>query len=203
MPRPPRWKPPDPSPRSRTWPDAVRLAAPQRPRIALPRDEDLAPLSDEARAAFHTAAGQLRETGAETSIIDVSPLLEAARLVYDGALVAERYAAVGEFIARDPEAADPTVAGIILAAAALPAHALATDQERLDHFRTAAAGLLSGFDALLLPTTTDHPTIAAVQADPVGINKRLGTYTNFVNLLDMAAVAVPGVHLRYAHTGTT
>ncbi|MEU9044849.1 MULTISPECIES: allophanate hydrolase [unclassified Kitasatospora] len=178
-------------PRSRTWPDAVRLAAPQRPRIALPRDEDLAPLSDEARAAFHTAAGQLRETGAETVVTDVSPLLEAARLLYDGALVAERYAAVGEFIARDPEAADPIVAGIILAAAALPAHALAADQERLDHFRAATARLLAGFDALLLPTTTEHPTIAAVQADPVGINKRLGTYTNFVNLLDLAAVAVP------------
>ncbi|NNN31102.1 allophanate hydrolase [Streptomyces sp. S3(2020)] len=183
--------PDEADPRSRTWPDAVRLAAPERPRIALPRDEDLAPLSDEARAAFQAAAGQLRETGAETAIIDVTPLLEAARLLYDGALVAERYAAVGEFIARDPEAADPTVAGIILTAAALPAHALATDQERLDHFRTAAARLFAGFDALLLPTTTDHPTIAAVQADPVGINKRLGTYTNFVNLLDMAAVAVP------------
>ncbi|RKE23526.1 allophanate hydrolase [Streptomyces sp. TLI_171] len=183
---------PDPAdPRSRTWPDAVRLAAPQRPRVALPRDEDLAPLSDEARAAFHAAAGRLRDTGAETVVTDVSPLLECARLLYDGALVAERHAAVGEFIARHPEAADPVVAGIISAAGTLPAHALAADQERLDHFRAAAARLLAGFDALLLPTTTEHPTIAAVRADPVGINKRLGTYTNFVNLLDLAAVAVP------------
>ena len=50
---------------------------------------------------------------------------------------------------------------------------------------------LDGCDLLLLPTTTEHPTIAAVQADPVGLNRRLGTYTNFVNLLDMAAVAIP------------
>ncbi|MFI6151795.1 allophanate hydrolase [Kitasatospora sp. NPDC051170] len=182
---------PDPAdPRSRTWPEAVRLAAPERPRVALPREEDLAPLSGEARAAFHAAAGRLRESGAETVVTDVSPLLEAARLLYDGALVAERYAAVGEFIARTPET-DPVVAGIVLASGALPAHALAADQSRLDHFRAATARLLSGFDALLLPTTTEHPTIAAVQADPVGINKRLGTYTNFVNLLDLAAVAVP------------
>lgn len=183
---------PDPAdPRSRTWPDAVRLGAPAAPRVALPRGEDLTPLSPQARAAFQAAAGQLRAEGADTDVIDVAPLLEAARLLYDGALVAERYAAVGEFIARDPAAADPTVAGIILAAAAVPAYALAADQERLDHFKATAARLLSGFDALLLPTVTEHPTLAAVQADPVGVNRRLGTYTNFVNLLDMAAVAVP------------
>ena len=54
-----------------------------------------------------------------------------------------------------------------------------------------AAAVLDGCDLLLLPTTTEHPTIAAVQADPLAINRRLGTYTNFVNLLDMAAVAIP------------
>ncbi|MFJ4674302.1 allophanate hydrolase [Kitasatospora sp. NPDC088783] len=183
---------PDPAdPRSRAWPDAVRLAAPERPRVALPREQDLAPLSEQARAAFHAAAARLRETGAETAAVDVSPLLAAARLLYDGALVAERYAAVGEFLARDPEGADPTVAAIVLAAADLPAHALAADQERLDRHRADAARLLAGFDALLLPTTTEHPTLAAVRADPVGVNSRLGTYTNFVNLLDLAAVAVP------------
>jgi allophanate hydrolase len=63
----------------------------------------------------------------------------------------------------------------------------------LAHARADAANLLDGFDALLLPTTTEHPTLAEVQADPFSINRRLGTYTNFCNLLDMAAVAVPGV----------
>ncbi|MFI6345916.1 allophanate hydrolase [Streptomyces sp. NPDC050560] len=183
--------PDDGDPLGRTWPDDVRLAAPEHPRVALPGDRDLAPLSPQARAAFHTAVKRLEVAGAETTVIDVSPLLRAARLLYDGALVAERYAAVGEFIARDPSAADPTVAGIILAAAALPAHALAADQHRLDRYKALAHRILSGHDALLLPTTTEHPDIAAVAADPVALNSRLGTYTNFVNLLDLAAVAVP------------
>lgn len=183
--------PDEADPCCRIWPDAVRLAAPARPRVAVPREEDLEPLSSGYRAAFRAAVGRLEAAGADTTVVDVSPLLRAARLLYDGALVAERYAAVGDFIAREPDAVDPTVAGIILAAAELPAYALAADLERLDHYRTAARRLLSGCDALLLPTTTEHPGIAAVAADPVGINKRLGTYTNFVNLLDLAAVAVP------------
>ncbi|MEU3145215.1 MULTISPECIES: allophanate hydrolase [unclassified Streptomyces] len=178
-------------PRGRDWPDDVRLAAPEHPRVAVPRDEDLAPLSPAARAAFRGAVERLEAAGAETAVLDVSPLLRAARLLYDGALVAERYAAVGEFIAQNPSGADPTVAAIILAAAEVPAHALAADQERLDRHKAEASRLLAGFDALLLPTTTEHPDIAEVLADPVGVNKRLGTYTNFVNLLDMAAVAVP------------
>ncbi|MFC5663913.1 allophanate hydrolase [Kitasatospora misakiensis] len=178
-------------PLGRTWPDDVRLSAPEHPRVAVPGDDDLTPLSPEARAAFRTAVKRLEAAGAETTVIDVSPLLEAARLLYDGALVAERYAAVGEFIAGDPSAADPTVAGIILASGELPAHALAADQERLDGYKALARRLLAGYDALLLPTTTEHPDIAAVQADPVTVNSRLGTYTNFVNLLDLAAVAVP------------
>lgn len=178
-------------PRGRVWPDDVRLSAPARPRIAVPRDEDLAPLSPGGRAAFAAAVKQLEAAGATTSVVDVSPLLEAARLLYDGALVAERYAAVGDFLAEGPSAVDPTVAGIILAAATLPAHALAADQERLDRYRAHSERILSGYDALLLPTTTGHPDIAEVLADPVGVNSRMGTYTNFVNLLDMAAVAVP------------
>ncbi|MEU8827549.1 allophanate hydrolase [Streptomyces sp. NPDC048636] len=183
--------PDDADPRGRTWPDDVRLSAPPHPRVALPRDEDLAPLSAQARAAFHEAVEQLEHAGAETAVIDVSPLLAAAKLLYDGALVAERYAAVGDFIADAPSAADSSVGAIILAAASLPAHALVDDLERLDGYRATARGVLSGFDALLLPTTTEHPDIAAVQADPIALNARLGTYTNFVNLLDLAAVAVP------------
>ncbi|MFJ7242094.1 allophanate hydrolase [Streptomyces olivaceus] len=183
--------PDDGDPRGRTWPDDVRLSAPPRPRVAVPRDEDLAPLSPDARAAFATAVKRLETAGATSTVLDVSPLLRAARLLYDGALVAERYAAVGEFVARDPSAADPTVAGIILAASELPAHALVADQERLDQYKALAHRALSGYDALILPTTTEHPDIAAVRADPVAVNSHLGTYTNFVNLLDMAAVAVP------------
>ncbi len=183
---------PDPrDPTSRDWPADVRLAPHNPARIAVPTSEGLAPLSRAERDAFRRAADRLTTAGATVESVDISPLLEAARLLYGGALVAERHAAVGEFLRTHPEGADPTVAGIILAAADLPATLLAADQHRLASYRAIARDLLSEFDGLLLPTTVGHPTLAEVAEDPVGVNSRLGTYTNFVNLLDLAAVAVP------------
>jgi allophanate hydrolase len=119
-------------------------------------------------------------------------LLDAALLLYDGAFVAERYAAVGEFLETRPAGADPIVASTITAGRAITGPAFAADLDALACARAEAAQLLGGFDALLLPTTTEHPTLAEVRADPYSINRRMGTYTNFGNLLDMAAVAVPG-----------
>ncbi|MGY1947353.1 allophanate hydrolase [Nocardia asiatica] len=179
-------------PRSRTWPADVRLAAPLAPRVAVPRAEDLAALSEPYREAFARTVAAVADTDAKTEELDISVLLDAALLLYDGALVAERYAAIGEFLDTNPSGADPTVAAIIGAARAQTGPAFAADLDALARAKAAAAELLSGFDALLLPTTTEHPSIAAVRADPVGINRRMGTYTNFCNLLDMAAVAVPG-----------
>lgn len=177
-------------PRSRVWPADVRLAASSTPRVAIPRPDDLAPLSDPYRAAFTETVAGLRDQGVEVHEIDISPLLDAARLLYDGAIVAERYAAVGEFVDKGAAGLDPTVAGIISAAKNLDAHALVADLDTLAETR--ATALLAGYDGLLLPTTTEHPSIAEVTADPLTINRRLGTYTNFCNLLDLAAVAVPG-----------
>jgi allophanate hydrolase len=183
---------PDPAdPTSRSWPDGVRLAAAAPMRVAFPDDIGLAPLPDAARRAFQRSVEALRAAGIELQTIDLAPFLQAAKLLYEGALVAERYAAVGEFIAEHPAEADSTVGAIILAAARLPAYQLAADLETLDRLKVQTRDVLRGIDGLLLPTTTDHPSIAEVQADPVRVNSRLGTYTNFVNLLDMCAVAVP------------
>lgn len=179
-------------PRSRVWPANVRLSAPAAPVVAIPRIEDLAPLCPEYLTAFGETVAALEATGVRTRTVDVSGLLAAARLLYDGAVVAERYAAVGEFLETAPAGADPTVAAIVAGAKTPAAHALITDLDTLARTKVAAAAALAGCDALLLPTTTEHPTIAAVQADPIAINGRMGTYTNFCNLLDMAAVAVPG-----------
>ncbi|MGY4643803.1 allophanate hydrolase [Cellulomonas sp. URHB0016] len=176
---------------ARTWPVDVRLGLRAAPVVAVPRAADLAPLSPGWRAAFASAVSAVEATGASVRVVDVSPMLDAARLLYDGAILAERYEAVGPFLAGEPSGADPTVASIILAGRAITAADYVTDRARLDDARVAALAALDGCDVLLLPTTTEHPTIAAVQADPVGINRRLGTYTNFVNLLDLAAVAVP------------
>jgi allophanate hydrolase len=183
--------PDETDPMSRAWPASVRLAAGDRPRIAIPDRAGLAPLTESGRSAFQKTVEDLLAAGAAIETIDITPFLETAKLLYDGALVAERYAAVGEFLEGEPEGVDPVVAKIILGARDIPAHRLAADQARLGEFRIQAATALDGYDALVLPTAPEHPAIAAVEADPVGVNKRLGTYTNFVNLLDMAAVAVP------------
>lgn len=123
--------------------------------------------------------------------MDIDPFLRAALLLYEGGFAAERYAAVGEFIDRGADDLDPTVRAIIMAAGRLPAHRYAADLERLAVLRREAMARLGDSAALLLPTVPEHPTLAAVAADPVGVNSRLGTFTNFVNLLDLSAVAVP------------
>lgn len=181
-------------PRSRCLPADVRLSAPAAARLAIPTAENLVSLAADYREAFRATVLAARTAPgiAEVVEVDIAPLLDAATLLYDGAVVAERYAAVGEFLERGPAGADPTVASIVLGAKRPAAHELVTDLDALARVRSYAAALLSGFDGLLLPTTTEHPTIAAVGDDPVGINRRMGTFTNFCNLLDMAAVAVPG-----------
>ncbi|HVK23574.1 MAG TPA: allophanate hydrolase [Actinokineospora sp.] len=181
---------PDPAdPRSRCWPAGLRLAA--APVVAIPCDENLAPLTHEARRAFGDAVARLQERGVRAEAVDVTGLLDAATLLYDGTFVAERHAAVGEFVDTHPADLDPSVAAIISAAALLTARDHVADLERLDHHRAAAVRTLDGRSALLLPTAPFHPTIAEVAADPIGVNRALGTFTNFVNLLDLAAVAVP------------
>ncbi|MBS3694788.1 allophanate hydrolase [Rhodococcus qingshengii] len=179
-------------PRSRVWPSDVRLAAAPNPRVAVPRIEDLAQLSPSYAAAFQDTVTALVAGGAETETVDISGLLDAARLLYDGAVVAQRYAAAGEFLETRPAGADPAVSDIVLGAKHPTGYQLVDDLDALTRAKAAARELLAGFDALLLPTTTEHPTIAAVTEDPFGINRRMGTFTNFCNLLDMAAVAAPG-----------
>ncbi|GGK60806.1 hypothetical protein GCM10011591_36440 [Nocardia camponoti] len=166
------------------------MAARPKPHVAIPRAEDLAALSPSYRKAFADTVSRLNDV--DITEIDISPLLDAARLLYDGAIVAERYAAVGDFVVKQPQGLDPTVAEIISKATELDAVAFANDVSTLTNAKAEATKLLAPYDALLLPTTTEHPNIEAVAAEPLAINRRLGTYTNFCNLLDLAAVAVPG-----------
>ena len=184
---------------SRTWPKDIRLAAPSRPRVAYPAT--LPGLEAAWAAEFADQIERLRATDVDAEPIELDLFLQAARLLYDGALVAERYAAVGSFIDRalsgtgspgGPSVGlDPTVAGIVSAAGHLSAHQYVADTAALEELKREAMSLLEGFDALIVPTAPFHPTLAEVAAHPVGVNSRMGTYTNFCNLFDLCAVAVP------------
>ena len=170
------------------------------PRVAVPLPTQLDGLADGWAEAFAAAVSRLRAAGAETAEVDIAPLLDAAALLYGGAFVAERYAAAGAHIAAHADVIgtdlDPVVARIILDGARFTAADLFADQEKLDRLAAQAAAVLSGFDALLTPATTAHPTFAEVSADPVGVNASLGRYTNCANLLDLASVAFPGGTVR-------
>lgn len=185
----------------RPWPADVRLAAPPRPVVAV--FDTLPEMDPEWLAAFERTVADLREQGVRIVTVDPAPFLAAAKLLYEGALVAERYAAVGEFLDGEPATADPTVAAIIRAARELPAHRLVTDLAELEQLKARAMASLAGADALLAPTAPFQPTIAEVAADPVGTNSRVGTYTNFCNLFDLCAVAVPAGTAGAAQFGVT
>ncbi|MDT8914841.1 allophanate hydrolase [Amycolatopsis sp. PS_44_ISF1] len=178
-------------PAVRVWPADVRLSAGPRPRVAIPDEAGLAPLGAAARQAFHVAVRALEAAGASIEAVDVSTLLDAGKLLYGSALVAERHASAGEFLAGHPEGADPTVSGIVAAAGRHLAHELAEVQGRVAELRARSREVLAGHDALLLPTVTDHPAITEALADPVGVSSRLGRYSSFVNVLDFAAVTAP------------
>ncbi|MFG2819729.1 allophanate hydrolase [Kitasatospora sp. NPDC048365] len=168
-------------------------APPRRPgpwRVAVPPTGRLGALDPGWAEAFEAAADRLAG-GSELRPLDLAPFSAAAAMLYEGAFVAERYAAVGEFVARGGADLDPTVHRIITAAAELPAHRLFRDQAELARLRELALAELGDADALLLPTTTGHPTLAEVAADPVGVNTRLGRFTNSANLLGLCALAVP------------
>jgi len=182
----------DADPRSREWPAGVAFAAPAAPVVGVPRPEDLTTVSPEYADAFARTVTGANAAGIATVEVDISALLDTATLLYDGAIVAERYAAVGGFLESAPAGADPVVSAIIMAAKTPAGHEFALDLDRIMRARRSAAALLRGLDGLLLPTTTEHPRLADITAEPFAINKRLGTYTNFCNLLDMAVVAVPG-----------
>lgn len=144
-----------------------------------------------AEAAFRDAVARLRELGGTPVAIDYQPLAAAAALLYESPLVAERYAAVrGFFDSHEAQVMEP-VRGILASGWNYNAADLFEAQTRLRSYAQIAAGLWDGIDVLLVPTAPTHYTIAQMLADPVGLNRNLGTYTNFVNLLDYAAISVP------------
>ena len=140
--------------------------------------------------AWQEALSQASKLG-DVVAVDVGPLLEAADLLYSGPWLAERWLAFGDKLDDVPEV-DPTVRSIVRKGAALTASDAFAGFDRLAALARASEPLWTQVDALLLPVTSGHPTLAEVEADPIGVNSRLGRFTNMVNLLDLCAVAFPG-----------
>ena len=144
-----------------------------------------------SEAAFGRALARMQELGGTPVPIDDAPLAEAAALLYDSALVAERYAAVREFFdAHENEVVEP-VRGILAQGRRYSAADFIEARTRLQALAQRAAAMWEHIDVLLVPTAPAHYTIEAMQAAPVALNRNLGEYTNFVNLLDYAALSVP------------
>jgi allophanate hydrolase len=145
----------------------------------------------QAEAAFADAITQLRALGGVPVAIDYAPFAAAAALLYDSALVAERYAAVRSFFdTHEAEVIEP-VRGILASGRGYSAADLADAQTMLRGHGQQAAAQWARMDLMLVPTAPTHYTIEAMLADPVALNRHLGVYTNFVNLLDYAALSVP------------
>jgi allophanate hydrolase len=171
-------------------------AAPRSLTIAVPRARDRLFCGDrQFAAAFSQALERLAGLGAALVEIDLSPFLETARLLYHGPWLAERYAAVGAFLASHADALHPVTKAIIEAGADISAADAFHAFYRLAELRRAAQEQLAGTVALAVPTAPTAYTLAEVEAEPVKRNSDLGTYTNFVNLLDLAALAVPAAIL--------
>ena len=169
-------------------PYARRAPFPHLRRGDIPASTRIAGIAPEGAIAAPYARGAAL-LGAET--VDIGEFLAVARLLYDGPWVAERTAALRAVVERRPEILHPVTRSILedgltrRTVDAFPAF------HQLARARRSAERLFARYDALLLPTTLPCPTLAEVEADPVGVNARLGTWTNFVNLCDLAAVAVP------------
>jgi len=145
----------------------------------------------QSEAAFAQAVAGLQALGGTPVPVDYAPLAAAAALLYDSALVAERYSAVRGFFDAHPESVIEPVRGILAAGQGYGAADVFDAQHRLQALAAQAAPMWRQIDVLCVPTAPTHCTIEAMRAAPLQRNRELGHYTNFVNLLDYAALSVP------------
>lgn len=161
-------------------------------RFGVPRAQDLAFFGNEAAAAlFAASVERLKSLGGTAVEVDLTPFLDAARLLYEGPWVAERYVAIQDFIEAQPEAVFPPVRTIVQGGKCKTAADAFAASYKLKALKRVCDAVWQDVDCLLTPTAGTIYRIADMQADPIRLNSNLGHYTNFMNLLDYAAVAVP------------
>ncbi len=167
-------------------------AAPPSFKVGVPDMASRIFFGDTVQAtSFEANLKRLTAQGAEIIELDFSPLYAVAEMLYDGAWVAERYTVVEDLMRTTPDAMHPTTAKIIGAAESLSAADAFRGIYRLKDLERAAQTLMEGVDLICVPTIPTFYSVADLEADPVRPNSNLGTYTNFVNLLDMCGIAVP------------
>ncbi len=142
-------------------------------------------------AAFDEALARLAAFGGAQGDFDFAPMAEVAQALYEGAWVAERYTAIRAFFDTHADAMEPTVRAIVANGQHYSAADLFETIDAVARARKQAALLWDRFDLLVVPTAPTMYRIDELLADPIALNRNLGTYTNFVNLLDMAAIAIP------------
>ncbi|MGJ4948493.1 allophanate hydrolase [Bradyrhizobium sp. HKCCYLS20291] len=184
---------PDPlDPFSRDRPVAAVTAFPKGVKLGIPRPGQLIFYGGKtAEAAYGAAVARFAALGAELVEFDLEPFYETARLLYEGPWVAERYLVIRDLLASDPDAIHPVTREITIGGARGSAAETFAALYRLQALRKVAERTFADVDALVLPTAPTAYTTAEVLADPILLNSRLGTYTNFVNLLDLCGLAVP------------
>ena len=161
-------------------------------RFGVPAATDLEFFGDAlAQAGFDAAISVLQSLGGEVVEISLSPFREAAQLLYNGPWLSQRLEAAGGLLASAPEALDPVVRAILLEANRFTAADVFRAEARLALLARQTKAVFEQIAALVVPTTPTIYTLEQVSADPIRLNSNLGTYTNFVNLLDLCALAVP------------
>ncbi|WP_426959077.1 allophanate hydrolase [Muricoccus radiodurans] len=181
-------------PYSRAAPSGWRAtggAVPPVLRAAVPLEEELIFDSCDDAALFAASVTRLEEMEAVVERVSIAPFLALARRLYDGAWVAERTAALREMVERRPESLHPVTRGILEGGLHRRTVDAFDDFHALAETRLLSRALFARADVLVVPTFPGLPTLADLAAEPVAANSRLGAYTNFVNLLDLAAIAVP------------
>ncbi|HEX8055181.1 MAG TPA: allophanate hydrolase [Novosphingobium sp.] len=161
-------------------------------RLGVPRAKNMPWFGDlQAERLFAQAVERAGDLGYSIREIDIAPLLEAAKLLYDGPWVAERTAAIEDFLREKPGSIDPTVREIVSAGIGKSAVEAFRGQYKLAEYARVAEAMWQQIDALLVPTSPTIYRLREMKANPIALNSHFGTYTNFVNLLDMSAIAVP------------
>lgn len=186
---------PDEDPYSRALPSGSSLEMADLPdglKAGVPLAGQRDFLGDgEAQRTYEKGIERISELGATVREVDFSPFFEAAKLLYGGPWMAERLAAIEEFIGAKPETLHPVTRELIAGASRYSAVDAFRAFYRLEELKREVRKAWEDIDIMSVPTTPTAYTIDEVNADPVALNANLGMYTNFVNLLDLCAVAVP------------